>query len=154
MVFVGFRPVLVFLCVALFCFVINAEGVANTPSTLVGKTYKVRASYYGGGEDDFDGKITASCTVFDSYEKTAAHKTLPLGTLVALKNPKNGRSEEVTITDRGPYIEGRDIDVAYHGVGVPLSIANNTVLFMEVLYVPVRPVMGVRVLKKKECNVF
>lgn len=68
------------------------------------------ASWYGPG---FHGRLTASGDVFDMYANTAAHLTLPLGSLVRVVNPRTGQSRVVRITDRGPYIEGREIDVSY-----------------------------------------
>jgi rare lipoprotein A len=68
------------------------------------------SSWYG---EQFDGKVTATGELFDMYAPTAAHPTLPLGSLVRLVNPKNGRSRVVRINDRGPIIAGREIDVSY-----------------------------------------
>ncbi len=47
------------------------------------------------------------------YDNTLAHKTLPLGTKVRLINLENGKFAEGVVNDRGPYIEGRDVDVSY-----------------------------------------
>lgn len=68
------------------------------------------ASWYGPG---FHGRLTASGEVYDMYANTAAHLTLPLGSLVRVVNPRTGQSRVVRITDRGPYVEGREIDVSY-----------------------------------------
>lgn len=68
------------------------------------------SSWYG---EDFDGKPTATGEIFDMYASTAAHLTLPLGSLVRLVNLKTGQSRIVRINDRGPIIEGREIDVSY-----------------------------------------
>ena len=68
------------------------------------------SSWYG---EDFDGKVTATGELFDMYAPTAAHPTLPLGSLVRLVNLKTGQSRIVRINDRGPIIEGREIDVSY-----------------------------------------
>lgn len=70
----------------------------------------VTASWYG---QEHHNKLTASGQRFDMYKNTLAHKTLPLGTKVRLVNPDNGRSVEGVITDRGPYIKGREVDVSY-----------------------------------------
>ncbi len=67
------------------------------------------ASYYG---DRFNGRRTASGERFDMHELTAAHRTLEFGTRVLVTNKVNGRSVEVTINDRGPYIKGRSIDLS------------------------------------------
>ncbi|HSE42008.1 MAG TPA: septal ring lytic transglycosylase RlpA family protein [Acidobacteriota bacterium] len=67
------------------------------------------ASYYGG---EFAGKTTASGQPFDPNRMTAAHRTLPFGTLVRVTNLDNNRSVVVTITDRGPERADRIIDVS------------------------------------------
>jgi rare lipoprotein A len=68
------------------------------------------ASWYG---QEFDGKITADGERFDSESLTAAHPNLPFGSIVRVVNPRNGKYELVRINDRGPYQEGREIDVSY-----------------------------------------
>jgi len=68
------------------------------------------ASWYG---EDFEGKPTASGEPFNMYELTAAHPTLPLGTLVKVTNLRNRRAVVVRINDRGPVVPGRIIDVSY-----------------------------------------
>jgi rare lipoprotein A (peptidoglycan hydrolase) len=67
------------------------------------------ASWYGL---DFNGRLTASGEVYDMYEMTAAHKTLPLGTTVKVHNLDNGKTITVRINDRGPYVAGRVIDLS------------------------------------------
>lgn len=67
------------------------------------------ASFYGGR---LHGSMTASGERFDQYAFTAAHKKLPLGSIVRVTNPSNGKSAIVRINDRGPYIKGRDIDLS------------------------------------------
>ncbi len=66
-------------------------------------------SYYGR---KFHGRPTASGERFDMNAMTAAHKTLPFGSVVRLTNPGNGRSVTVRINDRGPFVRGRTIDVS------------------------------------------
>jgi len=68
------------------------------------------ASWYGPG---FHGKATASTTIYNQNELTAAHPTLPLGTRVMVTNLKNGKSAELTINDRGPFAKGRIIDLSF-----------------------------------------
>ena len=70
---------------------------------------KGQASYY---HDKFNGKKTASGILFDNAKFTAAHKKLPFGTKVKVTNIANGKSVIVTITDRGPYSKGREIDLS------------------------------------------
>jgi len=68
------------------------------------------ASWYG---KDFHGRRTASGAVYDMYQLTAAHKTLPLGTSAMVTHLDNGKSAMVTINDRGPFVKGRIIDLSY-----------------------------------------
>lgn len=68
------------------------------------------ASYYAAR---FDGRRTASGERFDNAAMTAAHRTLPFGTLVRVTNLANGRSVIVRINDRGPFTRGRMIDVSH-----------------------------------------
>ncbi|HEY1505562.1 MAG TPA: septal ring lytic transglycosylase RlpA family protein [Stellaceae bacterium] len=67
------------------------------------------ASWYG---DEWRGRTTASGKPFDDRKLTAAHRTLPLNSRVRVINLNTGRSVEVTITDRGPYTDGRLIDLS------------------------------------------
>jgi rare lipoprotein A len=69
-----------------------------------------RASWYG---KEFHGRPTASGEIYDMYKKTAAHKTLPLGTYVKVINISNHRHTIVRINDRGPFVKGRIIDLSY-----------------------------------------
>ncbi|MDY6969038.1 MAG: septal ring lytic transglycosylase RlpA family protein [Spirochaetota bacterium] len=68
------------------------------------------ASWYGR---QFHGKVTASGERFNMNKFTAAHKTLPFGTVLKVKNLDNGKDVDVIINDRGPYIDGRIIDLSY-----------------------------------------
>jgi rare lipoprotein A len=68
------------------------------------------ASWYG---KDFHGRRTASGAVYDMYQLTAAHQTLPLGTTAMVTHLDNGKSVMVTINDRGPFVKGRIIDLSY-----------------------------------------
>ena len=68
------------------------------------------ASWYG---EYFQGKETASGEAYNMYDLTAAHPSLPLGTLVRVTNLRNGRSVTVRVNDRGPVVEGRIIDLSY-----------------------------------------
>lgn len=69
----------------------------------------MKSSWYGPG---FHGKKTANGEIYDQMALTAAHKSLKFGTLLKVTNPRNGRSVIVRINDRGPYIEGRDLDLS------------------------------------------
>lgn len=85
------------------------------------KPYKtdVHASYYA---DKFNGLRTASGKKFDNNKLTAAHKKLPFGTMVRVTNEKNGKSVVVEVTDRGPFVKGREIDLSKKAF---LTVASN-----------------------------
>ena len=102
----------------------------NPPSyTVRGKTYRVMksakgfvqkgdASWYG---TKFHGRLTSSGEPYDMYAMTAAHKTLPLPSYVEVHNLKNNRRIIVKVNDRGPFHEGRIIDLSYaaaHKLGI------------------------------------
>ena len=74
------------------------------------KTWTGVASWYGPG---FHGRTTASGQSYDMYAATAAHPSLPFGSLVRVVNLKTGQSELVRINDRGPYFGDRELDVSY-----------------------------------------
>lgn len=84
---------------------------APPPMTSVDRGWSQRgvASWYGPG---FHGKTTASGERYDQNAMTAAHKQLPFQTWVRVENLDNGRSTEVRITDRGPFVTGRIIDLS------------------------------------------
>ncbi len=71
---------------------------------------KGMASWYG---DPFHGRKTASGETYDMHARTAAHKTLPMGTFLLVKNTDNGKETVVRINDRGPFVAGRIIDLSY-----------------------------------------
>lgn len=76
----------------------------------VGMKERGIASWYG---DDFHGWVTASGELYDMHALTAAHRTLPLGTVVQVTNVVNGRHVVIRINDRGPYVNGRILDLSY-----------------------------------------
>ncbi|MEE8076703.1 MAG: septal ring lytic transglycosylase RlpA family protein [Candidatus Binatia bacterium] len=82
------------------------------------------ASWYGPG---FHGLRTASGAIYNQYDMTAAHKTLPLGSRVMVTNIQNGRSVEVTINDRGPFAKGRIIDLSYAAANTLGMVGQGTI---------------------------
>ncbi len=76
----------------------------------VGTTYRGIASWYG---PNFHGKRTSNGEIYDMHAFTAAHKTLPMNTMVKVTNLKNGKSTVVRINDRGPFVGNRIIDLSY-----------------------------------------
>jgi rare lipoprotein A (peptidoglycan hydrolase) len=99
--------------------------------------WECTTSWYG---EDFDGLPTATGETYDMYGQTAAHPTLPLGSIVRVVNPRNHRSQIVRINDRGPYIEGRELDVSYQ-VARELGFDRRGTarVRLELLKVPPRP---------------
>lgn len=89
---------------AIFCFVAILSFASCTTIKQQGK-----ASYYS---DEFDGRKTASGSIFHQNKRTAASKTLPFGTKVKVVNLDNGKTVRVRITDRGPFVAGRIIDLS------------------------------------------
>src|SRR5499433_3181299 len=93
----------------------NAPNVPNTPQAPQSPSASSRdleglASYYA---EPYHGRKTASGEIFDSYkELTAAHRTLPFNTMVRVTNKTNGRQVDVRINDRGPFVDGRVIDLS------------------------------------------
>lgn len=87
-----------------------------------------KASYYG---EEFEGKPTASGEPFDPGELTAAHPELPLGSEVTVKNPETGKEVEVEVNDRGPHVDGRDIDLS-KAAAEELGIAEEGVAPVEI----------------------
>ncbi len=81
------------------------------------------ASWYG---DKFHGKKTANGEIYDMHAETAAHKTLPLGTFVKVRNLENNRETVVRINDRGPFVSGRIIDLSYKAARAIDMVGNGT----------------------------
>lgn len=111
---------MIVLCSAMLIFTSCAQKI----------TEKGKASYYA---DKFEGRKTASGATFHQNQMTAAHRTLPFGTKVKVINVANGRSCNVTITDRGPFAEGRVIDLSKKAAK-KLGIIQTGVAPVEVKY--------------------
>ena len=94
------------------------------------------ASWYG---PRFQGRPTANGEIFDMHALTAAHRTLPIGSIVRVVNPWTKARVVVRINDRGPFIDGREIDVSY-GAARSLGIEHRGLarLRIELLEVPER----------------
>ena len=100
---------------------IRSSGGTSKPYTVLGRGYQPItddrpfqesgiASWYGR---KFHAASTASGEPYDMYAMTAAHKTLPLPSYVRVRNPANGREVIVRVNDRGPFVDGRIIDLSY-----------------------------------------
>jgi rare lipoprotein A len=89
----------------------TVRGKRYHPTTVqVGDTFKGIASWYG---DDFHGKLTSNGEYYNMHDLTAAHKTLPINTLVRVTNQRNNQSTIVRINDRGPFVDNRIIDLSH-----------------------------------------
>lgn len=86
------------------------RGIKYYPTIVnVGDEFRGNASWYG---PDFHGKLTSNGETYNMYDMTAAHKTLPMNTIVKVTNLNNGLSTVVRINDRGPFIATRIIDLS------------------------------------------
>jgi rare lipoprotein A len=117
--------VIIFLfsgCVSQREIIFSSNSYTQRPYRINGKTYfpKKRiyigwtqrgiASWYG---PHFHGRYTSNGEIYNMYAFTAAHKTLPMNTIVKVTNLNNGKSVIVRINDRGPFVKGRIIDLSY-----------------------------------------
>jgi rare lipoprotein A len=121
----------------LLVFVLSGCGVFSnrTPAVEDGRQEGI-ASWYGPG---FHGRRTANGEVYDQYELTAAHQTLPLGTRAMVTSLTNGRGVEVRINDRGPFVGGRIVDLSYAAARVIGMLGPGTMLVrLEVIGQPVQ----------------
>lgn len=87
-----------------------ARTVAVAPPGPAGTEETGYASWYG---HPYHGRRTASGEVYDMNDMTAAHRTLPLGTRLMVTNLDTGRAVEVRVNDRGPFVDGRILDLSY-----------------------------------------
>lgn len=110
----------------------SAKPGTNVPST--GKvllTLEGIASYYA---DDFHGKQTSNGEIYDMHSLTAAHKTLPFDTMIRVTNLANNKSVVVRVNDRGPYVDGRIIDLSLGAAkAIDLIATGTTRVRLEVL---------------------
>lgn len=90
-------------------FILIIVGCLLMSFNIASDTKNSKASWYG---DYFHGRKTANGEKYNMYNLTAAHKTLPFGTEVEVKNLRNDKTVIVRINDRGPYVKGRDIDLS------------------------------------------
>ena len=110
----------------------NVRGKRYYPTYVnVGDKSRGIASWYGR---DFHGKKTSSGEYYNMHFNTAAHKTLPMNTMVKVTNLRNHKSTIVRINDRGPFIKGRIIDCSYRaGKDIGLNISGTAKVKIEVL---------------------
>jgi len=90
------------------------------------------ASWYG---HPFDGRLTANGEVYDMEKLTAAHRTFPFGTVLRVENVANHKTVEVRINDRGPFVQGRIIDLS-HAAAQTIAMPGIANVQLEVLSAP------------------
>jgi len=94
---------------------------SQRPYTVLGKRYEPLKTHAGFTQEgvaswygkDFHGKKTSNGEIYDMHAMTAAHKTLPLGVFVKVRNKDNGQETLVRVNDRGPFVKNRIIDLSY-----------------------------------------
>ncbi|MEO8034029.1 MAG: septal ring lytic transglycosylase RlpA family protein [Acidobacteriota bacterium] len=96
--------------VALMAYGCVSTANAPAPPSKATELLHGTASWYG---QEFAGRTTANGEIFDPMLMTAAHRTLPFGTILDVKNPKSGQTVRVRINDRGPFVGNRLIDLSY-----------------------------------------
>ena len=97
------------------------QKASQKPYTVLGTRYEPLATHEGFVQSgvaswygkDFHGKKTSNGETYDMHAMTAAHKTLPLGVFVKVRNRDNGHEAVVRVNDRGPFVKGRIIDLSY-----------------------------------------
>jgi rare lipoprotein A len=111
--FTATRRLALLICAAVFLSACGHKKVqvrTPQPSSISPRDLEGFASYYA---EPYHGHRTASGEIFDTYKGlTAAHRTLPFNTMVRVTNKKNGREVDVKINDRGPFVNGRVIDLS------------------------------------------
>jgi rare lipoprotein A len=120
----------------------NAVVVAAVVLALTGCTkkadktgYQVEtgvASWYG---HPFDGRLTANGEIYDMEKMTAAHRTLPFGTVLRVDNLANGKTTQVRINDRGPFVRDRIIDLS-HAAAQAISMPGVANVRLQMISIP------------------
>ena len=136
------RRRMVLLCVVLWITVANYSLLTESFSTLHAQDKEQgKASFYAR---KFAGRMTASGERLHNDSMTCAHRYYPFGTLLKVYNPANGRSVIVRVTDRGPYVRGRVIDLSWRAAKeldiISKGVAMVVVQKADHLIIPFRPV--------------
>jgi rare lipoprotein A len=110
---------------------VRVPDAAESMTPEVPERSEVVASWYG---KEYHGRPMANGKIYNMYANTIAHRTLPLGTKVELTNPDTGQVVRAVVTDRGPFIEGRDVDLSY-GIAKKLNMVDKGVVkvIMDIL---------------------
>ncbi len=129
------RVRLVALVVAVAAVAAAASCGASGASLGPGDRERGKASWYG---EPFHGRPTANGEIYDMHAISAAHRTLPLGTRLAVRNLENGRSIEVRINDRGPFVGQRILDLS-RAAASELGMLQRGVAEVEITVLEVPP---------------
>ena len=110
---------------------VRVPDAAENVTPEVPERSEVVASWYG---KEYHGRPMANGKIYNMYANTIAHRTLPLGTKVELTNPNTGQVVRAVVTDRGPFIDGRDVDLSY-GIAKKLNMVDKGVgkVIMDIL---------------------
>jgi len=112
----------------------TVKNITYYPHKLsVGEAKTIKASWYG---EYFHGKLTALGEIYDMNGISAAHKTYPLGTILKVTNPANGKSINVRINDRGPFWGGRELDLS-KGAATYLETKEQGVASVDIVVISV-----------------
>lgn len=114
----------------------------------VGTKFKGIASWYG---EDYHGKKTANGEIFNMYAKTAAHKTLPMNTMLFVKNVDNGKSTIIRVNDRGPFVDGREIDLSKKSAS-EIDLVNKGSVESEIIILGYDGLIDDDILRKAQLN--
>ncbi len=129
------------LCTLIYGCASQSRYNERFPGYPIGYTERGVASWYGPG---FHGNKTANGERFDMHQLTAAHRTLPLGSVAVVRSMRTGRSVTVRINDRGPFARGRILDLSFAGAKALGMTGNGTdeIELRVVNYVPRPDGMG------------
>ncbi|MCK6264396.1 septal ring lytic transglycosylase RlpA family protein [Vibrio sp. ZSDE26] len=110
------RFIFTFIIVAILAGCSTASAIDTQKTRVYSNSHELvgQASWYGR---KYHGRLTASGERYNMRAYTAAHKTLPFGTIVRVTNTANNKSVDVKINDRGPFVKGRVIDLSYKSFG-------------------------------------
>src|SRR2546423_2694045 len=97
-------------CAVIFFIIYGCASTQPQPAVQTAETLHGVASWYG---QEFAGRTTANGEIFDPLLLTAAHRTLPFGKIVDVKNSSTGQTVRVRINDRGPFVGNRMIDLSF-----------------------------------------
>jgi rare lipoprotein A len=159
-IYVKMRTTSVFLILLLLCSCFQMK-----PATIKGAPhpYKVRGKWYQPISDSknfsqkgiaswygkkFHGRKTANGEIYNMHALTAAHKTIPLGTWLHVKNLENGKTVDVRVNDRGPFIQNRIIDLSYNAA-IAIGMIGKGTVQVKIKAIPKKQSITIEPLKTK-----